>query len=300
MNRLRLALGLMVITLRFTAVHATASADTSDSRVQIQRLVDVFQNAIVAKDSGVLRGLFLEGSSWTRVDAARAGPPTLIPGSYQEFAKYIASGKQHYEEKFSNLRIETDGSIAELYFNYIFLIDGKESNRGDETWHLANTEAGWKISALTYSVSAVAPATADARQQLLDLERAWSDAEIKHDVAAMNRILDDQFICTFGSAMPLDKQQFINAIVGENMLSQQPSEAAVVIDHDVGVIVDTFTVRGTEGGQPYTRVYRITATYVRREGHWYALAEQVASGEPPSESKDPARRSAVRREGAGA
>src|SRR5580693_7177668 len=38
----------------------------------------------------------------------------------------------------------------------------------------------------------------DAQREVLRVEREWSDAEIKHDVAALRLILDDRFIATFG------------------------------------------------------------------------------------------------------
>ena len=38
---------------------------------------------------------------------------------------------------------------------------------------------------------------ADAKQRVLNLEREWVDAEIKHDAATLPRILDDKFVATF-------------------------------------------------------------------------------------------------------
>jgi hypothetical protein len=36
-------------------------------------------------------------------------------------------------------------------FDYTFLSDGRETNRGKEAWLLVRTEAGWKITTLAYS-----------------------------------------------------------------------------------------------------------------------------------------------------
>jgi ketosteroid isomerase-like protein len=119
-----------------------------------------------------------------------------------------------------------------------------------------------------------------AQREVLRVEREWSDAEIKHDVAALRLILDDRFIATFGAEASLNKEQFIKAIGGETMISQEPSEATVIVDGNVAVVVDTFTTRGTENGQPYTRIYRITSTYIKRHGRWAALAEQIAPRTP--------------------
>lgn len=58
----------------------------------------------------------------------------------------------------SVVRILTDGTIATVYFKYVFLIDGKPENKGSETWQLVKTGAGWKIAAITYSSDPDAPA----------------------------------------------------------------------------------------------------------------------------------------------
>jgi hypothetical protein len=57
------------------------------------------------------------------------------------------------EEKFSNVQIATDGAVASVYFDFVFLSDGKPQNRGSETWQLINTGSGWKINALVYSIN---------------------------------------------------------------------------------------------------------------------------------------------------
>jgi ketosteroid isomerase-like protein len=125
--------------------------------------------------------------------------------------------------------------------------------------------------------STVGPA--DARRQVLDTERAWVAAEIKRDAAAQRRIIDDKFVVTFGAHNPHDKEAFMKQMA---RLPVDPTETqnltgeTVIVDGDTAVVVGTDTLRGTEGGKPYTLVARYTTTYVRREGQWLALAEQMA------------------------
>src|ERR1039458_4671904 len=42
---------------------------------------------------------------------------------------------------------------------------------------------------------------------------------------------------------------------------------------DTAVVVETDTLRSATNGQPSTTVYRFTVTYIKRGGHWFALAE---------------------------
>lgn len=120
-----------------------------------------------------------------------------------------------------------------------------------------------------------APPTA-ARQQLLELEKEWTVAEDKHDAAALQRILDERFVATFG-AKTLDKKAFIELFAGkvDPTESQTLTYEAVIIDGDTAVLVGTDTAHGTKDGAAYTAVYRYTVTYIRRHQRWRALAEHI-------------------------
>jgi hypothetical protein len=56
------------------------------------------------------------------------------------------------EERFHNVRIETNGAVASVYFDFDFLVDGKVTNRGSEAWQMVRDEQGWKIGAMLYSM----------------------------------------------------------------------------------------------------------------------------------------------------
>lgn len=118
----------------------------------------------------------------------------------------------------------------------------------------------------------------EARQELLNLETEWTVAEEKHDEEALRRILDDRFIATFGAARTYDKEAFIALFTAgdtDASKSQTITDDAVIIDGDTAVLVGTDTARGTRDGVAYTVVYRYTTTYIRRHGHWVALAEHI-------------------------
>lgn len=56
------------------------------------------------------------------------------------------------KEEFINLRVHSDGSIAAVYFDYVFYIDGKKNNWGEESWLMVQTLDGWKIQSIVYSI----------------------------------------------------------------------------------------------------------------------------------------------------
>jgi Domain of unknown function (DUF4440) len=127
-------------------------------------------------------------------------------------------------------------------------------------------------------------ASADAKQQVLDLGKKWVSAEIKHDATTLRRILDDKFVAGFGTEKPYDKEAFIKIICSGDVdptESQTLTDETVVIDRDTVVVVGTDTLRGTDKGAAYTVVYRYTVTYIRRHRQWLALAEHLVEVPQP-------------------
>jgi ketosteroid isomerase-like protein len=122
-------------------------------------------------------------------------------------------------------------------------------------------------------------AQAKAKEELLKLESEWATAEDKHDEATLRRILDEKFVVTFGTKTPpYDKEAFIKGILAGDVdptKSQTLSDQTVIVDGDTGVVVATDTERGTKKGEAFTAVARYTATYIRRNGQWVALAEHM-------------------------
>src|ERR1017187_4719596 len=72
-------------------------------------------------------------------------------GSYADFAKQVSTAKVSFNPTHTNLQQNSDGTIASVYFDFVFLADGKETNRGSETWVLVKGSDGWRIAGMTYS-----------------------------------------------------------------------------------------------------------------------------------------------------
>lgn len=154
--RLSVALILLLSWSCAFPARADASADA-----QVREVVERFRKAIIAGDGDALRALFLpQPQTWISVSSdesharARAVDPKatrLHPGSYDRFADDIAANPGREEEVFSNIDVRTDGAVAAVVFDFVYRIDGKAGNRGQEAWHLVKTDDGWKIVSLVYS-----------------------------------------------------------------------------------------------------------------------------------------------------
>ena len=161
---MKLALSALVFCISLAMpLHAMdKSVDApSSARAELLDLVTRFRHAILVKDSDAMRGMFLSGGSGFRVlnptslAALRAKNPEarqFTPWSYEEFAKFLGTSSVKLEETFDNVRMETDGTVGMVWFDYLVIKDGKQTNHGVETWQVVRESDGWKISAMLFSV----------------------------------------------------------------------------------------------------------------------------------------------------
>ena len=142
-------------------VSATAGAQDSVNTSDVPHVMAAFHEAVVHHDGARLAALFIpEGSAWLNVlsdDAyaqARAKSPDAVKvrvGSYKDFAKFVSTTTANLDPEHSHVRIQSDGTIASVYFDFVFFSDGTPNNRGHETWQLVKGPDGWRIAAITYS-----------------------------------------------------------------------------------------------------------------------------------------------------
>jgi ketosteroid isomerase-like protein len=151
----------------------------------------------------------------------------------------------------------------------------------------------WAAGMLVVASAGAEPTTteaakvSDAEREVLALEDQWVQAEINGDEATLQRILDDRFVMTWGSGKTVDKASYIEGIIkGKGtILSEELTDRIVLVEGNTVVVVDTDTLQGKNAaGEPWKLVLRMTTTYVKRDGRWVALAEQVVPIEPPKDS----------------
>ena len=157
------------------------AATIQENRDQIQKIVDTYHDSIVKKDAATFMQLFLKRDiSWIGVitdqslasQSARTtnlkmpAPGKLLPSiTPKEYIDGVAQDKTPFEETFENVRIDTDGDIAQVWFNYTSYNAGYKQDWGQEAWQLVRTRDGWKINSVIFSVESnpAPPAKRDAK-----------------------------------------------------------------------------------------------------------------------------------------
>ena len=143
---------------------ATAQVPGS-AKEQIEGVVDAFRTAIIEKDKEKFMQLFLnENTTWITSVTERSRdlmlalhrdkprPPKIdVPGTPRTFIGFVTADNAKFEEKFDNLRIDTDGEVAQVWFDYVVKRNDYAANWGKEAWQLVRTDTGWKIVSIVWS-----------------------------------------------------------------------------------------------------------------------------------------------------
>lgn len=163
MNRLFVA---MIMLAGIAALPRYALSQDTDSKTQIAQVVETFRTAIINKDEEAFLKLFLkEDITWAgvttdasieRLYARRPKPEMKRPfkvftSSPRRFIGSLVKTKAKVEETISNVRIDSDGEVGQVWFDYAFVYGSYKENWGKESWQMVRTADGWKIAAVVWS-----------------------------------------------------------------------------------------------------------------------------------------------------
>lgn len=168
MPHLRLFLFVILLAILTSCASAPRTTGPSADVAAIQKVVETFRTAIITKDKPAFLQLFfsdtVEQVTWQAVvddpslQRIRKDRPQAIKARHRPdnnhvaFINGIVSGTDREEETFSDIHIDTDGEIASVSFDYVFLVNGSATNSGREKWLLVRTEQGWKIISVVYTI----------------------------------------------------------------------------------------------------------------------------------------------------
>ncbi|WP_185963148.1 hypothetical protein [Flavobacterium gawalongense] len=134
--------------------------ETTDKK-EIKQILNSFMACIVKKDSIKFYNLFHnEPIVWIGVIKDKTQEDVLkkdstkknyFESTYQKFYSFISDTGTD-EEKFYNIDINEDGSIASVTFDYSFWKNKIKKNWGKESWGLVKINGKWKITSVLFSL----------------------------------------------------------------------------------------------------------------------------------------------------
>lgn len=115
-------------------------------------------------------------------------------------------------------------------------------------------------------------------QAVVSLERAYRDAVARQDLAAAGRILARDFVATSSRGEMRDKEAELADMKPSPdyaMEGYELDDINVRVFGDTAVATGRATLKVAFRGQSNTSVFRYTRVYVKREGQWQAVAQQL-------------------------
>ena len=159
MKKVFTILAVLIFSKMSYAQNIRVASDTA----AIRKILSSFTQAIIKKDSATLASLFANTPiAFLSVRGAETvaylkkkdpSTPFIQIRNYKDFITYVGQTKDQVEEKFYNVSIRTDGSIATLSSNYSFWNNNQKINWGEEKWELVLNGTEWKIAAVIWSVN---------------------------------------------------------------------------------------------------------------------------------------------------
>lgn len=97
-----------------------------------------------AHDAAAASALFLPGAT---LGSVNAGQSSVVP--FEKFVEHIGTGKGEWLERIWNPKVLEHGSLAVVWAEYDFHLNGKFSHCGIDSFTLLKTDKGWKIAAIS-------------------------------------------------------------------------------------------------------------------------------------------------------
>ena len=136
-------LKLPILILAICSYSNAASDDSAGPAATVQRLFD----AMSTRNVDAARSLFTPEATLLAVRAD--GTAAVTP--HEQWLNHLATGKDQWLERMWNPKTLEHGSIAVVWAEYDFHLNGKFSHCGVDSVDLLKTAGGWKISGISFT-----------------------------------------------------------------------------------------------------------------------------------------------------
>ncbi|WP_144916572.1 Cif family virulence factor [Mucilaginibacter frigoritolerans] len=136
-------------------------AQTTNNKKEISILINKYAKSVIEKDSTTFYDLFNDGPvtwcaalkdrSQAREVARKGAGSNYFSGSYKGFFRSLFRYKST-EDKFDNIQIVEDGTVASVTMDYSFWADNKMTNWGGKYLLLIKRDGKWKITSVIFSL----------------------------------------------------------------------------------------------------------------------------------------------------
>lgn len=118
------------------------------------------------------------------------------------------------------------------------------------------------------------PKSGSVEQELTKLEKEWSEAYVKHDLAALDRLEADGIVQADSDGNVFTKSEDIEEVKTGVLVvtSLVQDEIKVHAYGDAAVVTSRSTEKGQYRGKDYRAQFRYTDTWIKKDGRWQIVA----------------------------
>lgn len=153
-----LILGCLIFIQNISAQQKT------DNKKEINAIIEKYSESVIKRDSIAFYDLFNDGTvTWCaalmdksqnkeiETNGKEKARSNYFSGTYKGFMRSLFR-HQSTEDKFDNIHIIEDGTVAAVTMDYSFWADNKMTNWGGKYLTLIKRDGKWKITSVIYSL----------------------------------------------------------------------------------------------------------------------------------------------------
>ena len=137
------------------------------------------------------------------------------------------------------------------------------------------------VLALAVGARTQAPAqakTGPAEQEILQLMQDWMNAEVKADMAWLNRFIAEEWVSTDPAGNVWNKTQFLGGLKSSEgaVLSFALDNVKARVYGDAALVTGRMTAKQRFQGKDISGQYQCTDMLVKKEGRWQVVATHLS------------------------
>ena len=112
--------------------------------------------------------------------------------------------------------------------------------------------------------------------QVKQLERAWNEAEARHDMVAVTNIVADSLTYVDFDGSIKNKREYLKDVTDTTFQADHLYDEGLNVTAygNAAVVVGVYRETGKSKGKPYVHRVRFTDTWIKQAGVWRCVASQ--------------------------
>jgi len=112
--------------------------------------------------------------------------------------------------------------------------------------------------------------------QIRQLERAWNEAEARHDPVAVSNIVADTLVYIDFDGSVMNKSEYIRDVTNTSYQADHLYDEGftVTVYGNAAVVTGIYRETGTSKGKSYTHRVRFTDMWIKQSSVWHCVASQ--------------------------